>query len=96
MQEQQRARVGTSAAPSAHNNNAALLVNRAVADNRGLLPAARLFTIYFENVLLLCQEAPHLKAVDVWEMGRNKMGGAIVGITWRLMRRRHLKLSLLH
>lgn len=50
------------------------LWNRAVADNGGLLPAARLFTIYFENMLLLPQEAPHLKAVEVWEMGRNKMG----------------------
>lgn len=47
-------------------------------------------------MLLLPQEAPHLKAVDVWEMGRNKMGGAIVGISRRLMRRQHLKLSVLH
>lgn len=66
--DQHRARVGTSASPWAHNNNAALLVNRAVADSRGLLPAARLFTIYFENV-------PHLKAVDAWEMGHIKMEG---------------------
>lgn len=73
--DQHRARVGTSASPWAHNNNAALLVNRAVADSRGLLPAARLFTIYFENVLLLPQEAPHLKAVDAWEMGHIKMEG---------------------
>lgn len=80
MHEQHRARVGAAASPSAHNR-AALLVNRAVADNGGMLPAARLFTSYFENTLLLPQEAPHLKAVDVWEMSRNKNGGAIVGIS---------------
>lgn len=75
MPEQHCARVGASASPSAHNNIAELLLNRAVADNRGLLPAARLFTIYLESVILLPQEALHLKAADVWEMGRNKMGG---------------------